>query len=262
MRKATSGFTIVELLIVIVVIAILAAISIVAYTGIQERARVSSVTSGLAQANKKMALWRVDNPNQAPASLADLGISDTSTLTYQFTYDTNASSYCITATHSSGSSYFVSSTNSATQQGTCTGYNVVAWNKITGPPPVSASGISIDTSTFRTSTASLAIAPNTGAQTLRGNPFNGTTGQVYTVSLWLKTDANWNGTSGNSKIRYANAANNAIIYACAYNGVKTTWTQVTCSYPLPSGYTGFNISVANDGTVGTIWIDDVSLTIQ
>ena len=40
--KTTKGFTIVELLIVIVVIAILAAISIVAYTGIQNRARNSA----------------------------------------------------------------------------------------------------------------------------------------------------------------------------------------------------------------------------
>lgn len=38
MQKTKSGFTIVELLIVIVVIAILAAISVVSYTGIQARA--------------------------------------------------------------------------------------------------------------------------------------------------------------------------------------------------------------------------------
>ncbi|MDB5165339.1 MAG: Fimbrial protein, partial [Candidatus Saccharibacteria bacterium] len=43
------GFTIVELLIVIVVIGILAAITIVAYNGIQNRARVSSVNSALTQ---------------------------------------------------------------------------------------------------------------------------------------------------------------------------------------------------------------------
>ena len=40
--KTSKGFTIVELLIVIVVIAILAAISIVAYTGVQNRARNSA----------------------------------------------------------------------------------------------------------------------------------------------------------------------------------------------------------------------------
>ena len=42
-----KGFTIVELLIVIVVIAILAAITIVAYNGIQTRARNTQVTAGV-----------------------------------------------------------------------------------------------------------------------------------------------------------------------------------------------------------------------
>ena len=42
-RPAHRGFTIVELLIVIVVIGILAAITIVAYNGIQQRARTATV---------------------------------------------------------------------------------------------------------------------------------------------------------------------------------------------------------------------------
>lgn len=49
MRKTTSGFTIVELLIVIVAIAILAAISTVAYSGIQNRANDTAVQSDLRQ---------------------------------------------------------------------------------------------------------------------------------------------------------------------------------------------------------------------
>jgi type II secretion system protein G len=59
--KKQSGFTIVELLIVIVIIGILAAITIVAYNGIQQRARDSARTSDIAGVQKALELYRADN---------------------------------------------------------------------------------------------------------------------------------------------------------------------------------------------------------
>lgn len=49
MKKTVSGFTIVELLIVIVVITVLATISIIAYTGIRERATTAAYSSAVVQ---------------------------------------------------------------------------------------------------------------------------------------------------------------------------------------------------------------------
>lgn len=57
----TRGFTIVELLIVIVVIAILAAISVVAYTGIQRRANNTTTDSAATQTIKLLEAYKSIN---------------------------------------------------------------------------------------------------------------------------------------------------------------------------------------------------------
>jgi prepilin-type N-terminal cleavage/methylation domain-containing protein len=60
MNRKQTGFTIVELLIVIVVIGILAAITIVAYNGIQERARVQKANTDLTSLNKAIQSARIN----------------------------------------------------------------------------------------------------------------------------------------------------------------------------------------------------------
>ena len=61
MKKHTYGFTIVELLIVIVIIGILAAISIVAYDGITNNANDSTIKSDLRNATNTMKQFLILN---------------------------------------------------------------------------------------------------------------------------------------------------------------------------------------------------------
>lgn len=72
MKKSGSGFTIVELLIVIVVIAILAAISIVAYNGVQQRAANAKTTDALNAWVKAIKLYKSDK-GQYPSGWTCLG---------------------------------------------------------------------------------------------------------------------------------------------------------------------------------------------
>lgn len=258
-RQKTCGFTIVELLIVIVVIAILAAITIVAYTRVEDKAKTSKASYSLAQAAKKVRLWQAENLAQPPATLADAGVSDTADLTYQYSADTSVTpaTFCITAT-TAGMSYFLLSTSSSAQSGICPGHNLMVWNESQATMPIPSA--TYDTTTYRSATASMRLGPGATGRALQGNPYAGATGETYKVTMWVLTDATWNGTAGNSKIRFGNGPDNALLAACGYAGAKATWTQVTCSYTLPSTVTSVNISVGNDGTAGNIWIDDLSVS--
>lgn len=65
MQKPRAGFTIVELLIVIVVIAILAAISIVAYNSIQSRARLSAQQAAASQTERAIMTYALQTNSES-----------------------------------------------------------------------------------------------------------------------------------------------------------------------------------------------------
>lgn len=81
-KQTNTGFTIVELLIVIVVIGILAAITIVAYSGVQTRARNASRVTEAVQTAKLLAAYKAANGafptigSGAPASCIGTGFPD------------------------------------------------------------------------------------------------------------------------------------------------------------------------------------------
>lgn len=81
------GFTIVELLIVIVVIGILAAISIVAYNGVQNRARAQNALSAATSVLKKAEIYNTDDsaPTSGYPTLPSHLLGATSDKTYAIT---------------------------------------------------------------------------------------------------------------------------------------------------------------------------------
>lgn len=122
------GFTIVELLIVIVVIAILAAITIVAYNGIRDRAITASMQSELNQAAKKIESMKITNGTEsypATQTLAGVSASPGSTMTYY--YNPTGNTYCIDIVQ--GNYSFVAHSSASTPaQGTCSiDTGLIAW---------------------------------------------------------------------------------------------------------------------------------------
>ncbi len=110
-RNKKPGFTIVELLIVIVVIGILAVLTVVAYNGVQQRAIAASLQSDLDNAAKKLKLYQIDNSvyptaNDCSASPAAgticLKSSQGTTYTaFQINNTPGAQTFCLTATNNS-----------------------------------------------------------------------------------------------------------------------------------------------------------------
>ena len=125
MNSYRKGFTIVELLIVIVVIAILAAISIVAYNGIQERAADAAVKSDIRNFASKIMEYQVlngvypDGRGTGPPGGLKISLAQNSyaTTIHNFVYCTNevggGDSYVLVAASKSGRKFAYSSSKGA-----------------------------------------------------------------------------------------------------------------------------------------------------
>lgn len=265
--KTHPGFTIVELLIVIVVIAILAAITIVAFSGIQEKARVSNVSNALSQANKKLAEYVVDNSGY-PANLSSLGIENTSDTTYQYSYNNavTPATYCVTAT-SGTTSYKASSTNKTPTSGGCAGHGTggvaAVTNLLFNPSSENnstannwayfSSPLSIDSTKAAFGTRSLQTVTNS-ATNPQGLVFagQGVPAGTYTCSVYLASSPNASMyVSGRTESPYAEALGTQTV------SLNSSFQRVTVTFTL-SGAVGTieiqsRLTAAASGV--TIWGD-------
>ncbi len=117
MKRNINGFTIVELLVVIVVIGILAAVTIVSYSGIVQRATVAMLQSDLANAAKQLELLKVMD-DQYPQNLTSAGLKSSQNTTLSYSYK-GAGLYCLSATSTNNTSYFITATNKIPALGSC-----------------------------------------------------------------------------------------------------------------------------------------------
>jgi prepilin-type N-terminal cleavage/methylation domain-containing protein len=127
--KTLSGFTIVELLVVIVVIGVLATISLVSYTGISQQATISSIQSDLNNTSKLLKLSQATN-GIYPSDLSTINNgsnapnSTNATIQYIVDNSTAPQTFCITAIKDS-TTYMIDD-NSQPKTGDCLGNNLVA----------------------------------------------------------------------------------------------------------------------------------------
>lgn len=134
--KKQSGFTLIELMIVVAIIAILAAVALPSYTDYVIRGRIPEATSGLAGARVRMEQWFMDNRTYAGGPFCGQTISGKF---FDLTADNcSAAGYLLKATgknEMSGFEYTVDQSNAQTS--TVTGFahfsgNATCWVIKTG----------------------------------------------------------------------------------------------------------------------------------
>jgi len=297
--KKQKGFTIVELLIVIVVIAILAAITIVAYNGIQNRAKATAAQQGISQANKKILAFSVDNSDTYPeatstnngiGNLVSLGINNTGDTTYQYSANNDSSprTFCITATNSNQSFYLSNSVTKPTS-GACPGHGSGGASPITNMA-VNPSFENGGTSYTLPGNAGAVIASDwaaSGSSSMKMTPPNASSdsffgiggdvgafragmqaGKTYTISGTVRLTAPLTGSligNGSRQITawYTTAAGANVLAAQSNQAPNSAGTtRVSVTFSIPSDATGAWLRFYHGGSSGsgTVWFDNIMIT--
>ena len=287
-KQMRSGFTIVELLIVVVVIAILAAITIVSYNGITRRASEAVAQSALDSARKKIELYGIENnASGLPPDLAAMGLSSDDTVKY--TYSTAGNGYCVTtvanaAVYHFGKDYTAGSqtvNSSSAESGPCPGHGeageAIISNYVSNPSAeVSTSGYSNSGgSTIAQSGVRAASGSSSMLVTLATSKTQGNTGArffllsggylaagmkpntVYTVTAYVYVPA----ATVSVQIQVTGTGRASITApASRYSTVKDQWQRLQCTITTAATDGPLNMYIMNNettpGSATQLWADN------
>lgn len=176
-KQKQSGFTIVEVIVIIIAVAILATLTLVSYRAVQNNAREARVVSELTQIAKKLETAKsLSSTVKYPTTLASADINTTAT-TLEYSVAALGKGYCLTS-KDRDNVYSVTQANGVPVKGSCgTADGLVGW----WPMNDLTNGLTTDYSGNRsngelkggvTQTAGVKGTSNTAFT------FNGTDGQI------------------------------------------------------------------------------------
>ena len=242
--KKKQGFTIVELLIVVVVIAILAAITIVAYNGISKRAKDSAIQSTLSQGVKKLELAKVNESGGLyPASMAAAGLDsfvNNGDTIYSYGVSADSKTFCL-ALSKAGRTYYITETVANPKTGICNGAVGVPG---TGDVAVDGTSSSSSFTIFNTT------APGTG-QTV----YNDGGGSLKVGNRFYTTENSGIKVTGLRIYNPSNADSTFLSLGITAYAYTNDWTGATIQSPTTYSQSPLTTKVFSGTRIAGTWTD-------
>ncbi len=254
-KNNSQAFTIVELLIIVAVIGILAAITVVSYRSVTENSNKQAVKTDIVSVASNLTKYKAEN-GKYPASLADVSGGSLDS-TFEYNYSASTDTYCLIGSKK-GYSTYVKSGNSAPKEGTCTlptGPQIT--NRAVDPNATATANFSAGTggslqrrtdggyngSTYIRRTATTANSTGITLSSSVSSHIPVEQGKTYSFSVWVRSNKP---TPQYLYVGWLNSslAGTGVISSGGGQTVGTNWTLLTYTVVAPAGDVGFSSTPA------------------